>query len=346
MNRDKELLRKITLGSLRMEEDEKGYITFSRLTKKQENLYIERGFSPRHIASASVKLEFYTTGGEICFDYRICPGTKRAYYSIDLLVNGVFCYHIAKDTSNDFGSFKYVIPWKEHEQRVTIYFPSIASMRIKNIILPDDHIPHRRKRKILALGDSTMQGYYPNHFQNTYANIVADKWNAELLNQAIGGSVFCKNFLDKIAFEPDFIMVCFGINDWVSGQFRTGEDARAYFTQLTQLYPQKPVFVIIPFEPYALARENPDLVNFDGEIADEFASQTLQDVREILLEIVRDYKKIIPINAKDFVPRYFECFYGDKIHFSDLGNVIAGNKIFDEIKRYIENWEEKGEEYE
>ena len=282
-----------------------------------------------------MKLEFYTKGGEVSFDYEISPGTNRAYYSIDLLVNIVFCYHMAKDTRKDIGRFVYHIPSAEIEQRVTIYFPTTASIKIRNISLPDDYTPHKRKFKILALGDSSMQGYYPNHFQNTYANIIADEYNVDMLNQAIGGSIFNKDFLDELAFEPDFIMVSFGINDWALRRFQGGEAARSYFDCLTKMYPKKPVFAIIPFEVYALARKNPDLVKVDGNVSDEFDLQTLQDVREKFVEIVKDYESVVSINAKDFVPRYLECFYEDKIHFSDLGNVLAAQGILGEIKKYI-----------
>ena len=335
MRLDIETLKEITLGCLRMEEQENGYIAFSRLTKKQEELYVSRGYGPRPFASASMKLEFYTKGGELSFDYEISPGTKREYYSIDLLVDGVFCYHVAKDTCNDEGKFIYRIPCAETEQQVTIYFPTTASMKIRNINLPDDYTPHKRKFKILALGDSSLQGYYPNHFQNTYANIIADEYNADMLNQAIGGSIFNKDFLDELSFSSDFVIVSFGINDWALRRFQSGEAARSYFDCLTRMYPKKPVFAILPFEVYALTRKNPDLVKVDGNVSDEFDLQTLQDVREKLLEIVKNYGNIVPIKAKNFVPRYPECFYEDKIHFSDLGNVLAAQGILGEIKKYI-----------
>ena len=335
MKHDIELLKGIMLGCLRMEEQEDGYVTFSRLTQKQEELYVARKYGPRPFASASMKLEFYTKGGEVSFDYEISPGTNRAYYSIDLLVDNVFCYHIAKDIHSDIGRFVYHIPCEETEQRITIYFPTTASIKIKNICIPDDYISHKRKLKILALGDSSVQGYYPNHFQNTYANIIADEFDADMLNQAMGGSIFNKDFLDELTFEPDFIMVSFGINDWALRRFQSGETARSYFQRLTCMYPGKTVFVIIPFEVYTLARKNPDLVKVDGNDVDLFESQTLQDVREKILDTIKDYEYIVPINARDFVPRYLECFYEDKIHFSDLGNILAAKGIIKEIKKYI-----------
>lgn len=335
MNLDIEKLKSITLGCLRMKEGDNGYIAFSRLSKKQEELYIARKYAPRPFATACMKLEFYTKGGEISFDYEISPGTKRGYYSIDLLVDREFCYHIAKDTDTDTGRFVYYVPSGEAQQRVTIYFPSTACIKIKDIRLPDDYAPHKRRLKILALGDSSVQGYYPNHFQNTYANIIADKYDAEMLNQAIGGSCFDKDFLDKTEFEPDFIMVSFGGNDWVLRRFHDGESARAYFKYLTNLYPQKIVFAIIPFELYALSNKNPDLVHIHDEKTNSFDEQTFQDVRDKLLQIVGEFESIVPINAKDFVPNYSECFYSDKVHFTDLGNVLAANRILEEMKKYI-----------
>lgn len=332
---DLNILNKIILGCLRMEAREDGYVSFLRFTKSQENRYLEKGYGGRVLATASVKLEFYTKGGEVSFDYEILPGTVRTYYSIDLLINHIFHYHVARDTNKDKGRFVYHIPYSEAEQCVTIYFPTTAVTKIKNICLPDDYTPHKRRLKILALGASGTQGYHPNHFQNTFANIIADKYEADMLNQAIGGSVFDCKVLEKIEFQPDYIMVSYGTNDWALRKFKDGADAAAYFERLVSLYPKQKIFVLLPFEPYSLTRKNPDLVSTGIEEKDVFVQQTLQDVRERIVEIVKCYKNIIPINAKDMVPRYRECFVGDNVHFSDLGNILAAKGIIEEMDKHI-----------
>ena len=329
-------IKDIVLGALRTEEKD-GFTVFSRFTEEQEHLLAARGeaVTARAICNASMKLEFYTCGGEISFDYEVSPGINRQYYSIDLLVDKVYRYNISKDKNSDTDTFTYTIPKAEKEQRVTVYFPTTACVKIKNLVVPSDATPHRRKTKILVLGDSLYQGYNPNHFQNPCMNIFADFFDAQMINQAIGGDCFNKDNLAEINFEPNFITVGYGINDWASGRFKNGEDADEYLKRLTEIYSEAPVFVILPpdYDYLSKTRKNDDLL-FKAEGKD-FGNQTIEDVRNILAEIVKKYKNIIPVNAKDFVPQYPECFYTDKVHFTDLGNLIFGNAVAGEIKRYV-----------
>lgn len=339
MQLDIHAIKTITLGALRTEEKD-GFFTFSRFSEKQEAFLLENGRAPKLYSASSIRLEFYTKGGEVSFDYEISPGTAREYYSIDLLVDQVYRCHVSKETCTDSGSFRYWIP-SGGEQRVTIYFPSTAAIRIRNVNLPDDYAPHRRKRKILALGDSSMQGYHPNHFQNTYANLLADFYDAEMLNQAIGGDCFCAANLDELAFCPDFIIVSYGTNDWVIGCFRKGEEAEKYFKRLTELYPKLPIFAELPADIDYLTkmRRNDDVLpvsscvqNADDE---NFAKQqTLQDVRNLLSEIIKKHQNITAIDTKNFIPQYEECFYADHVHLTDLGNVLFGNALIREISKY------------
>ncbi len=327
-----ERLKEIILGALRTEEKD-GYISFFRFTKSQINLLTERGYSSRALCTASIKLEFCTRGGEVAFDYKISPGTRRAYYSVDVLVDGVYKYNVSDTTDEICGKFSFCIPESLKYQRVTVYFPTTAVMSIANLVLPDDHIPHSRKTKILMLGDSMLQGYYPNHFQNTYANILSDSFEADSLNQAIGGDCFYENNLEKTEFEPDMIIVSYGINDWVSGKFKNGEEAERYFKRLSDLWYNVPVFVIIPPTISSLekTRKNDDMILR----ADKKSNQTLQEVRNIISHIISKYDNMIPINAKEFIPQYSECFYPDNVHLTDLGNVVFANKLIKEIKKYF-----------
>ena len=117
------IAKTIILGALRIEEKD-GFITFSRFSKEQEKKLIMRGenVTLRACCTASVKLEFWTKGGEIAFDYEISPGINREFYSIDLLVDMVYKYNLSKDKNVDVGTFKYIIPKTDKEQRVTVYF--------------------------------------------------------------------------------------------------------------------------------------------------------------------------------------------------------------------------------
>lgn len=322
-------LKKITLGVIDIIEKDNKFL-FRRLTESQLSTLTDRGYESRAKCAASVKLEFYTKGGEISFNYYITKGSNREYYSIDLLEDGVFKYNVSKDAYTDEGVFKYNIPYSENEKRITVYMPTTAHIKISVVSLPDDFKPHKRDKMCLFLGDSMVQGYYPNHSQNSYTNIFSDHFNINLINQGIGGDVFFEGNLEKIPEEPEKIFVAYGANDWASGKFKNGEDAEAYFKKLHSLYPNTPVFALIPRKNifFKQTNKNDDMILK----TEEKHSITREFVREKIAEIAGGYVNIKVIDTDSFVPLYSESFYSDNVHFTDLGNVFFAYKLIEELK--------------
>lgn len=324
----------IILGGLKTEEKD-GYIRIERFSKSQAEFYKKLGVESekRVNSTASVKMEFYTKGGEISFDYKILPGIKREYYSIDLLIDGVYYYNLSEEKNNVCGNFKCSLPMGDNKKRVTIYFPTTVEMQIKNLVLPDDYIPHKREKKVLVLGDSKYQGYNPNHFQNTCMNVLSDYFDVNLINQSVGGEMFRSEIIEKTVEKPEFIIVGYGINDWVTGNLNNGENAKKFLNRLVEIYPDEKIFFILPSRSNYLERkrENADITSASSDFSNKL---TINDVRNILNKACEGFQNVIPINAKDFVPQYNECFYEDNIHYSDLGNILFGNELIKEIKKY------------
>ena len=323
--------KKIVLGTIATEVCD-GYFRLLRFSKSQFDFYENLGIEAlkRANSTASVKMEFYTNGGEISFDYRILPGIKREYYSIDLLVDGVYKYNISEDTNKAENTFKYSVPLSSDKKRVTVYFPTTSELQIKNVVLPDDFIPHKRDKKALALGDSKYQGYNPNHFQNTCMNVFSDYFDLNLINQSVGGEMFRSEMIEKVVENPEFIVVGYGINDWATGNLKNGENAKEFLVKLNEIYPDEKIFFILPSDSNYLEkkRENKDITTARSGVFDK---STINDVRNILNNVCKEFKNVIPINAKDFVPQYKECFYTDNIHYSDLGNILFANELIKAI---------------
>ena len=327
-------LNMITLGVLKIKE-ENGWFSFHRFGEKLETYHSSRGenVKNRALSTALVKLEFYTKGGNISFEYEISPGVLREYYSIDLTVDGVYQYNIAKDLNRDSDSFNFNIDKSEKEKRITIYFPTTTRIKLKNHNIPDDFLPHRRSRNVLLMGASYYQGYHPNHFQNTCMNVLSDALDVNMINQAIGGDCFNKDNIEKINIDVDFIMVSYGTNDWACGRFKNGEDASEYIERLVELYPEKRIFLILPPDINYLmkTKKNDDLL-FEKS---EGGYQTLEDVRNILISIAKNYVNIVTLNAKNYIQQYPESFYSDNVHLTDLGNIIFANNMLKDIKMYV-----------
>ena len=332
---NKDALDKVLLGTLKTEEKD-GYISALRFSDTQSEFY--RNLNPelmgRVNSTASVKLEFYTKGGEISFDYKIIPGIRREYYSIDLLEDGYYRYNKSEEKNDTENVFEYTVPYSEEFKKITIYFPATVVTMIKNVNLPSDYLPHKREKKVLALGDSGFQGYNPMHFQNTYINMLSDYFDVNLINQSVGGQIFRKEIIEKTVSDPEFICVNYGVNDWASGRLYNGKLAREFFLRLKEVYPDKKIFYILPPDLNFLEkkRENDDIVDSDKKNSDTIS---IAELRKILYDVTKDIENIIHINAEKFIPQYVECFYSDNVHLTDLGNVLFGNELIKAIDAHL-----------
>ena len=155
------------------------------------------------------------------------------------------------------------------------------------------------------MGDSITQGYDAAHPNQTYVNLLADAWDASVLNQAIGGDVFCPENLDPaLDFAPDIITVAYGTNDWTLQVLQSGA-AGEYLDKLTMLYPGVPVFVLLP-----LWRE------VENELR---GGITLQQGRELLASWAENRENVFVIDCHHFVPFLPEYFYDGVLHPNDMG---------------------------
>lgn len=296
-------LKSIATGAVRIWEED-GWFHFSRFTRYQEELLQQRGFAPREQAGAGMRLEFLTRGGRLTFDYEAHPGSGRDYWGIEIAHDGLGMVHLQGKVP-DSGHVSHQIPPLEREIRVTVYFPNLAALRIRNLQLPEDAAPYTRQKKYLALGDSITQGYDAAHPNQTYVNLLADAWDAQVLNQAIGGDVFCPENLDPaLDFAPDIITMAYGTNDWTLQVLQSGA-AKAYLDKLTGLYPGVPVFVLLPLWR---AVEN--------ELRDGI---TLQQGRELLSSWAENRENVFVIDCHHFIPFLPEYFYDGVLHPNDMG---------------------------
>lgn len=307
-----EQLKTMTTGAVRIWE-ENGWFLFSRFTRLQEEILRRRDFAPRERASAGMRLEFTTRGGELAFDYEMHPGSGREYCGLEVAEDGLGMHHVYYDRVPQEGHLRYDVARREREVRVTVYFPNLAELRIQNLQLPEDTAPYARQRKYLALGDSITQGYDAAHPNQTYVNLLADAWDAQVLNQAIGGDVFCPENLDPaLPFTPDVITVAYGTNDWRREVLCSGT-AKDYLNKLTDLYPGVPVFVLLP-----LWREIEN---------DVLGGITLQQGRELLAGWTEGRENVYLIDCHHFVPFLPEYFYDGILHPNDMGYLCYAHAL-------------------
>lgn len=317
MNIQNEQLLQYLSGYVRYEEND-GYLSLYRLTEKQAENFEKRDLSPRQNASSGIFLEFITDGDEISFDYKIAPGARRPSYAMDILVNGMNTHHIIEEI--DFKESNFTAKLEDGKKRVTIIFPNLAQMSIKNVHVNGSVEKYTRKLRFLALGDSITQGFRSKHPSLNYVNILAQKLDAYVLNQGVGSDVFLVENIDaqvKKFFNPDFITVAYGTNDWTL-DMNVYANAKAFFIKLKEVYGNTPIFAIVPIH-----RNNIEGVLHNG--------LTLEEARKEI-EKAADETGVIKIDSRNFVP-YHEDFYSDKIlHPNDLGFAYYGHNLYETLK--------------
>ena len=328
-----EQIRTITTGALTIWE-ENGYFRFSRfrpehlqeMRKVTYENYDEdtcRGFDERCLSTAGIRMEFTTRGGELSFDYLVPAGGEEHYFSVDIQIDGMGVYHLYKTDFPHSDTIRLEIPATAEPCRVTVFFPVLALFAIRNVCLPEDFAPACRKLKYLALGDSITQGAIANHPSQTYAGLLADMLDAEILNQAIAGVQFNPVYLDeKSPFQPDIVTCASGVNDWGARAIYGCDNPRAYLEKVVNTFPNAKIFVILP-----------------TWVADEATSlrggYSVEDVRQEITRVASQFPQLTVLDSRRFVPHVIEYFADQRMHPNDMGFMHYAYNLYNALKPYL-----------
>ena len=243
-------LQAITLGALNIRQEADGF-HFDRMTPTQVINFTqaEEEFGLKCAVTSGVRLDFYTDSPVLALRWHkaevVCG---RTFCYFDVLVDGQLLLHhgVADCRAEAEGSFCVALPEGMH--RVQVFFPVLSKVVIASVTLADGAtvMPHRCAKRILFHGDSITQGYDAVFPSGSYANLLAQHYDAEILNQAIGGACF-----DPAVVQPvgafDFVVVAYGTNDWSKKNLADfTADAAAFMARMNLTYGKLPVFVILP----------------------------------------------------------------------------------------------------
>lgn len=320
-----EQMKEITLGALKIETNGAGEYCFYRFTEHQmEDVYIEiPDFYKKSKAAAGVRLDFLTDSESLSFRYTIKSGSSRKFYFFDCFVDGVLVSHEGEmEMSDKAGEITVTLGTDKRERRVTLWLPGLSIVRLSDVTLDDGASLRRAPTacKILVLGDSITQGYDAVYPSQSYANKMAWALDAEIVNQAIGGEIFRPAILDEeLPFTPDLITVAFGTNDW-SGQTAEAfeKNADGFYTKLAGLYPDTPVFAILP------------IWRADWEKVTR--TKPFHESREILRTLAEKHPNFRVIDGMTLTP-HLPAFFSDLyLHPNDLGFQIYAQELVRQMK--------------
>ena len=306
-------VKSITFGALMFTETPNG-LQVNKCTEAQIVAWGGHDKTTQASASTGIRLDFNTDSSHFYF-----KGTETALF--ELFINGEL-----KGESKD-GVIDVNLDNSSGENRVTVLFPCHdANVCIIDVILDDGATvtPHTYDRKFLILGDSITQGKTSSVAHHAYANQISMMFNADSVIQGISGGRFFADTLDPNAdFDPDYIFVAFGTNDWSWG--RPDEATyvkfmREYFEKLARLYPDAVIFGLAP-----IWRQD----NSPSNVGD------FETARQILMDEVEAIGGIA-IDCIDFVPHESQ-YYADSncLHPNDAGFAHYSKNLYDAVKDYI-----------
>lgn len=323
-----EQMKEIVRGTVRMTE-ENGAYHFYRFTEAQVAAYLKvspNDFYKKTFATSGVRLAMKTDSRTLNFDFKTSYGSSREYAFFDVYVNGAFVKHFGCD-GNAMMDGRAVISLPAGEKTVEVYFPWSRDAVLSNVEIDDGATLAgvTRSKKMISFGDSITHGYDAINPSLSYASQLARLLDAEQVNKGIGGDIFFPALLDeKDPFDPDYITVAYGTNDWSKCPRETFEaNCRAFYTRLSELYPNAKIYAITPIWRGDWNRK---VCGFGSPVT---------GICPVITEICKDLPNVTVINPYNFVPHRKDFFADAYLHPNDIGFCLYAEGLYREIVKTL-----------
>ncbi len=334
MKLSSEQIQSVCLGAVRTVEKENGVCLY-RFTEEQEEIYrrTDAGFHTKSLAAAGMKIYFETNSRSLFLKVNVTRGSSREYFSFDVTVDGKPVGYLDNysdvNLPQDYtqillphGEFSKSFGLGEGIKKVCIYLPWSVAVEIRELSLEDNAFikPIRPAKKLLAFGDSITQGYDALRPSGRYAARLAEALDAEEINKGIGGERFFPALAEsRDDFDPDYITVAYGTNDWnKTGEEDFKERCYAFYDALNRNYPNARIFAITPI--------------WRKDHEKETAFGDFFKVKEDIENIVGNFKNITCIDGYDFIPQDENYFADLRLHPNDSGFDHYFRNLFRKIK--------------
>jgi len=314
---------------------EDGMLQLKRFSPEQMELYrvSNEMFYKKTFALSGMKLLFKTNSENLFMKFKTEYAGSRKYFSIDIFVNGKPIDYIDNFSdveipqmyaTMDFplGDFSKNIYLGDGEKTVCVYLPWSVKTLFEEISVDDNSFVEAIKpeKKLLVFGDSITQGYDALRPSNRYITKIADLLCAEEYNKAIGGEKFFPALAElKDSFNPDYILVSYGSNDWRHRDMETFKvKCKGFFENLAKNYPNTKIFAVTPIWRKDMTKES---IFGDFKMVDP-----------LIRNAVKDIENISVISGFDFVPKDEKYFADLKLHPNDEGFRYHAENLSKEIK--------------
>lgn len=330
-------VREITKGAVRVTEERDGF-HFYRFTKEQEELYnsVNKDFYKKTFSTAGIRLTLKTDSRTLFLKTITSKSSSRTYFSFDVFVDGKPVGYLDNFSNVELpekypkadlpmGVFEGTFSLGEGEKTVCIYFPWSVQAVIEEISIDDGAFikPVKTEKKMLAFGDSITHGYDALRPSMRYAARLANALGAEEVNKAIGGECFFPELAAaKEDFQPEYITVAYGTNDWTNKsaeEFKT--NCKAFYTALSGNYPEAKIYAFTP-----IWRKDLNVERVCGRF---------EDVEKYIRECVEGLNNVTVISGFDLVPKDEKYFADRSLHPNDEGFGYYFKNLYKKLECYV-----------
>ena len=311
-----EQIKSVTTGAVKVFY-KNGKYHFGRFTDLETKVIN----NPNVVTTAGVQMKFKTDAQLLKLKVLIQRATQgTSYFCFDVFVNDILAGSIQnlsdKDRKGSYARKEYPVgeyngefELGEGEKYVRIVFPHSVIPMIEEVQLEDATylMPVKNKRTIVFYGDSITQGYDSLHPARSFANLLADAFDAEVFNKALGGALFDSAIVEATSLtDIDYMVAAYGTNDWNSVDLDTFQkNAKAFFHAVQKVYPNVPKYIITP-----LWRKDWQTTKRCGPFS---------VLEEVIRDIFDNQENITVISGVDLIP-HDENLFGDLfLHPNDEG---------------------------
>lgn len=317
-----EQIKAITCGAVSVEQTRDG-ICFYRFTEEQRAIYQgkQENLALLSMGTSGIKFCFETDSEHLYLKGNFQRASSRSYFSLDVLVNGVPVGYMDNFSGSELspgeiieqvfpvGDFEKEFSLGPGRKQVAVHLPWNKFVTLLALSLDDGSFvtPIKQEKKLLAFGDSITQGVHAMRPSGRYISRLADALGAEEFNKAVGGEIFEPALAaTKDGFEPDYIVVAYGTNDWSKSTpevFR--KSVKAVFSSLRNNYPAAKIIAITP------------IWRRDQQERRAFAS--FFDIENGIREATAGMENVIVVDGQTLVPHDPKLYADARLHPDDEG---------------------------
>lgn len=319
-----EQIRSITTGAVSLEQEENG-IRFYRFNREQRTLYQPRVrfLEEKMLSTAGIQFSFRTDSSTLYLRTTVSRGSASDHFSFDLFVNGQYMDSLENFSDSELGTYEKTFSLGDGEKTVCLYFPWSVAVVVEALSLEDGAslTPMIPTKKLLIYGDSITHGNTVRYTCNHYIPRLARAMDVQVRNKAIAGTTsFPELVRTESPYEPDYVLVAYGSNDWDRHEEAFFvEKYREMLQLIGENYPKAQVIAISP------------IWRGDQETRQRRMGP-LSAIEKNILAIAKDLPNVTVIPGIDLVPHDLQYFADAGLHPNDAGYEFYFRNLWNKIK--------------